>query len=354
MEDMVEAEVSLPSALVPASGAAEELAAAVRATHERGEPIVLTGCGTSEHAAEAIAALLDDALGATAAEARQALSAAAAPRRGLCIGISHEGGTAATVAAMAAARRAGATTALVTAVPAAPAAEHADLVLVTPLVDRSWCHTVGYLSPLLAGSLVAAALTGHPLDAAGMERFLRAVRSSEVDPGPLRHAERVIAAGTGPDAVTARELALKVAEGARLPTAAYELENVLHGHLAAHDERSAIVVVATGPPESLATRRAAHVLAAAARIGLATAAVAPSRALGALGAGVAISVDVPAGMAPLLGRLAGGAIGLQLLTLALAHDRGVNPDLIRREEAAYREAADLADDGVATVFADPA
>ncbi len=31
-------------------------------------------------------------------------------------------------------------------------------MLVTPLVDRSWCHTVGYVSPLLAGAAIAAGL----------------------------------------------------------------------------------------------------------------------------------------------------------------------------------------------------
>jgi hypothetical protein len=35
-----------------------------------------------------------------------------------------------------------------------------------------------------------------------------------------------------------------------------------------------------------------------------------------------------------------GAIALQLLTLALVHERGTNPDLIRREEPAYRAAAE--------------
>jgi hypothetical protein len=38
-----------------------------------------------------------------------------------------------------------------------------------------------------------------------------------------------------------------------------------------------------------------------------------------------------------------GAIALQLLTLGMVHAVGVNPDLIRREEAPYREAAALAE-----------
>jgi hypothetical protein len=46
---------------------------------------------------------------------------------------------------------------------------------------------------------------------------------------------------------------------------------------------------------------------------------------------------------PVLGRLLGGAIALQRLTLAVVAARGVNPDLIRREEPAWRRAAEAAE-----------
>ena len=36
--------------------------------------------------------------------------------------------------------------------------------------------------------------------------------------------------------------------------------------------------------------------------------------------------------------LLGGAMALQLLTIGLVHARGTNPDLLRREQAPYREA----------------
>ena len=42
-------------------------------------------------------------------------------------------------------------------------------------------------------------------------------------------------------------------------------------------------------------------------------------------------------------RLLAGAAALQTLTLALAAARGVNPDLIRREEEPYRRAGELGD-----------
>ena len=40
--------------------------------------------------------------------------------------------------------------------------------------------------------------------------------------------------------------------------------------------------------------------------------------------------------------LLAGAIALQLLTLELVHVKGTNPDLIRREQPAYKAAADAA------------
>ena len=76
---------------------------------------------------------------------------------------------------------------------------------------------------------------------------------------------------------------------------------------------------------------------AARRIGASTAAiVAPGIATGA---DVELAVEPASTGSRLLGRLLGGAMALQRLTVALVHLRGVNPDLLRREEAPYREAA---------------
>ena len=99
-----------------------------------------TGCGTSEHAAMAGAALLGRP------RARRVRGARSTRRHGgVLIAVSHEAGTAATLAALAAdAARA---RSLITA---SRTADGADIVVRTPLTDTSWCHTVGYVSPLLA------------------------------------------------------------------------------------------------------------------------------------------------------------------------------------------------------------
>jgi hypothetical protein len=49
---------------------------------------------------------------------------------------------------------------------------------------------------------------------------------------------------------------------------------------------------------------------------------------------------------PRLAGLLAGAGALQTLTLELAHARHTNPDLIRREQAPYRDAAEQAESDV--------
>ncbi len=355
MEDMLAAEPDLPGPIAEQAPSAAVVASLARAAHERGEPIVVTGCGTSEQAAQAIAALICEALGPGAAAARQALDAVASPRAGgLCIAVSHEGETAATLAAVIAARQQGALAALITARAASRGARHVDAVLETPAADRSWCHTVGYVAPILAGGLIAAELGGAPFDAAATAWLIAALANHRVDVHPLAATERLVAAGAGADAITARELALKVAEGARMPSTALELENVLHGHLVAHDARSALVLVTTEPAGSVASRRAAQVVAAASRIGLPVAMIAASETADALAPDLVVPMQPAADVPDLLARLLGGAIGLQLLTIALARQRGVNPDLLRREEEPYREAARAGEKKTAEVFLDVA
>ena len=157
MQEMIEAQRELPAAILDRGGSeATGVNRAIRAAADRGEPIVVTGCGTSEHGSMAVAALIADALPDAWVESRQALDAALAPRAGgVCIGVSHEGGTQATLLALEAARAAGASIAAITANSESAVAKASDQVIVTPLVDRSWCHTVAYTSAILAGIAIA-------------------------------------------------------------------------------------------------------------------------------------------------------------------------------------------------------
>jgi len=355
MEEMIAVEPALVSPTFSAAEPAARVASLIRVAADERRPIVVTGCGTSENAAMAVADLIAQALDGGAGRnpmvrSEQALEASLQPWRGTaCIGISHEASTRATILAMEAARAGGGRTALITARPRGLAADAADCVFTTPLVDRSWCHTVGYFSPLLAGAAIAAALSRSSLDPNGLERALGEVLGLAAEADRLAQAlfgaQSILTAGSGPDRSLARELALKITEGARVPAHMLDLETALHGHLTACDQRTGLVIVATGDEERAVTRAA--MLARAARgIGLRVGAIVSETAGAALDEATtdAGRLVLPASLRPhgLIGRLSGAALALQRLTLSLVHLAGVNPDLIRTDEAGYREAAHIA------------
>lgn len=319
-----------------------------------GEPVVVTGCGTSEHAAMIVADLLTDSfrragLASARAEARQALDAALDSRAsGVCIAISHDGETRATRLALEAASESGARTALITACSDAPCAAAADLVFVTPVHDDSWCHTLAYVSAILAGARIAGTAGDEAAGAAAsaIESTLGRRADLEAAAAHLGRSGRVITAGLGVDQVNASELALKIAEGARIPTTAFHLETLLHGHLAGCDAASTSLVLLALDPRGDARRdrRLALVAAAARAIGIPTVALAPGSLLATLPGDVCGGALEPVAAEPLLPSLLQSALAVQLLTLGIVELAGTNPDLIRREERAYREAARLGDE----------
>lgn len=342
---------------------AGRLAAAIRSALERGEPVVVTGCGTSEHGAQAFAAIVGEAAARGGIRgagqpgsvvAAQAFEAALAPQRGgLVVGISHEGGTGATIAALDAAAASGARTAAVTVSAASPIGR-AGIVLATGEIDRSWCHTIGYVSPILAAVAVGAALTGEPGDAepadirALLEAGVARADAAEAIAGGLADRREVIVVASGADRPAGRELALKIEEATWLPTTMRELETFLHGHLPSVDEGTGIVLVLTDRDGRTArSARAQQAMAAAARVGARAGGILAEGLDGEwpaflLPAGRVLVPEAPGLPAP-VAALAGTATPLQTLTERLARARGTNPDPIRRDHLAWREAAALAE-----------
>ena len=346
MTEMIAAEPALAERLarrLATDPAVEMLVAWVRDAMAAQAPVTILGCGTSEHAAEGIAAMWREVADIDARHA-QALETLAGPQRdGLVVAISHEGGTRATNDALQAAREAGARTARKTLSDPTPGAPHAHRTGPTGEPDTSGWHTRGYLSPLVAGAAVAGHLAGAQLEATAVRALLQVGDSPDADAVAARLAacDRLLVSGSGPDHATARELALKVAEGAHLPAHALHLETILHGHLAATDRRTGFVLVLTSASLGV-VERARRVLAAIASLGM------PAAAL----IGADLGDDVPRELTP-AGRLAvpetsrlprvpasllGAAVPLQLLAERLARARGTNPDTIGREDPAQAAA----------------
>jgi glutamine---fructose-6-phosphate transaminase (isomerizing) len=244
--------------------------------------VVFTGCGTSFHAAQ------------TGGEAVQALEAVLRPPEAdLLVVVSHEGGTRLAIEATQA--FAGPMW-LITGKPESPLAELADEVLVvTPEIEESYCHTASYTCAVAA----LDALRGADI------RWLRlAVDHAISDPFEGGDWERVVVVGAGRDLPTAQEAALKLREGAYVAAEAHQTEQILHGHLAAIDEKVRVFVL---EGEGRAAERAADVVRALEEIGAETTLVATAHP----------AVDI---------------VRFQLLTLDLAERRGVDPDKIRWDD----------------------
>jgi glucosamine--fructose-6-phosphate aminotransferase (isomerizing) len=250
---------------------------------------VFTGCGTSFHAAQ------------TGGEAVQALEAVlSTPEADVLVVVSHEGDTPLTLEAARAFRG---TRWLVTGKPDSPLGELCEEVVVaTPAVEDSWCHTASYTCAVAT----LAALRGEDVSwlADAVQRAL------DAEPLPVTEHERVMVVGAGRDWPTAQEAVLKLREGAFVPAAAHHTEQLLHGHLAAVDERVRCFVL---EGEGRAAERAQDAV----------------RALEILGCDVTV---VPTSH-PVV-----DVVPFQRLTVDLAEARGVNPDLIRRDDERWKRA----------------
>ncbi|MGH2511696.1 MAG: hypothetical protein ACRDGQ_03305, partial [Candidatus Limnocylindrales bacterium] len=358
MTEMIAAEPAVAErslVRLAADGTAERLAGELRRMARAGQPVVVTGCGTSEHGALGVAEILGDAwrtagLPGVGPVAVQAFEASLDPRPGLCIAISHDGGTWATTQAVEAARAAGARTAIITVSRHAPGARGIDILVETLERDQSYCHTIGYTSPLVAAAAVGAALTGRPLDPGSVRALMAAgsglatTRAAETIAAGLVAARPILTVGSGADRGAARELVLKLEEGTWVPAAMRDLETFAHGHLPSTDSNSGLVLILAerrGRAERI--DRARQVLAAASAVGIRVAGIFSSDVAAALESGltplgrivVPEAPDLPAPVAALLGT----AIPLQLLVERLARQVGTNPDPIRRTDPRYARAA---------------
>jgi glucosamine--fructose-6-phosphate aminotransferase (isomerizing) len=371
MTDMIEAEPALAARILArnedASSAAGALAGAITRAIKAGGPVVVTGCGTSDHAAQGVAEILREAVraarltGPAGIPAREPVAEQALelsldpPASGLVIGVSHEGATPATNAALAASRAAGARTALITVTDRSPGSEHAHAVLPTEELDQGWCHTVGYLSPLVAATAVAAHIARRPVDE-GFRTAVRELLQAGVDRSSIAEAvaarlagvRQILVIASGADRPAGRELVLKIEEGTWIPAAYRDLETFLHGHLAATDDSTGLVLVLTDRDHrEERLERARGALRAAQVIGMEAAAIVTADIAADLPteltpAGRIVVPEAPTLPSP-VAALIGTATPLQSLTERLARARGVDPDAIHRDVDLYREAADAAD-----------
>ena len=252
--------------------------------------VLFTGCGTSYHAALACgraAQALEVVLG-------RALDA------DVLVAISHEGETALTLEAV---ESFSGETWLVTGVADGPIGRAVDHVVVaTPEVEKSYCHTVSYSCAVAAGRALQGEDVGWLAAAVADELAAEALARSAHD--------RFVVVGAGRDTATVLEAVLKLREGAHVIAEAQHTEQLLHGHLAAIDP-SVRAFVLEG--EGRAAVRALDAMRALTEIGCDAELVPTSDPV----------VDI---------------VRFQRLAVELAEARGIDPDLIRWDQEPWDRA----------------
>jgi len=199
---------------------------------------------------------------------------------------------------------------------------------------------------LAALALIAARLgehTGADVSAlvAALDQLpeaLVALLAREADIEPIAQAlaarGRMVLIGAGPNAVTAREGALKVKESSYLVAEGFELETALHGGLQPVAAGDVGVVLAAHGPALERTSDAIHALRL---IGARLLVIADERAASSVPTDEATTIvsfaGVPEALSPIL-----ATVPLQLLAARTAELRGTNPDSFRADDPIYKQA----------------
>jgi glutamine---fructose-6-phosphate transaminase (isomerizing) len=255
-----------------------------------GARVLFTGCGTSFHAALACG---------PAVQALE-LVLGRAPEADVLVALSHEGTTRLTTEAVEAFDG---ETWLVTGADESPLARLVQHVVVaTPEIEESYCHTASYTAAVAAGRALLGEDVSWLAEAVARELEAHALAVSA--------HERFVVAAAGGDVATAREAVLKLREGVHVAAEAHHTEQLLHGHLAAIDSSVRCFVL---EGEGRAAERAREAVAALRELGCDTELVATSHPV----------VDI---------------VRFQRLTADLADARGVDPDRIRLDEEPWARA----------------
>jgi glutamine---fructose-6-phosphate transaminase (isomerizing) len=290
--------------------------------------LILTGCGTSFHAAMYGARILQRALGfAGLVEAVHAYDLAygeSATKGAAVLGVSHSGSTPTTNRALARARKGGHRTLGVCGVSGSPMEDIVEDVLVIGSVhDRSWANTMSYTTQLAGFVGIGSAIAGagwSDLSAriAAIPAALRKVIACE---DSVRRLATLVAAkrratflGSGWDDITALEAALKIRETCSLPASGYQVEQFLHGPFLSTDSSDAIVVL-RGVEDG---RRAETILRALRKTGA---------SLGTVGEHPGTDISLPR-VHPFLRPIL-SVVPMQFLAYYAALARRANPDIMR-------------------------
>src|SRR5712691_1655185 len=291
--------------------------------------LVLTGCGTSFHAAMYGARVLQEALPSVPVLAIQsydlAYGRAMAPNTTV-LGVSHSGSTPTTNRALRRAHRQGCRTLAMCGLPDSPMERVADhSVVIGSTHDRSWANTMSYTTQLTALAALAAQSKSHvgpsiEPSLRGLSQSLEKTLACESRVRRLAtriaRSARVTLLGSDLDEITALEAALKIRETCSLPASGYHTEQFLHGPYLSIDDRESIVMLRSRDdgPRSVAIARALE---------------ASGATVAAIGESARAKIRLPA--MPRILRPMLSIVPLQFLAYYAALARRANPDIMRTD-----------------------
>lgn len=340
-------EIKAQPEAVRRSLAAAESHSEAGAAIARARRVFVTGCGTSFHAAQVGAwlfrALSVGQIDARAVEAYELFTFEPGLRPDdALIAVTHSGGTPMTLRAVKRAADAGAETIAVTGFGESEAGRAAGQTVITGYNDeRSWAHTASYTAALatlaaIANNLAApearldlSLLPAAVPQALDSERTVHAVAAGVIAAERDGPPAGIVFVGGGPNAPTAFEATLKVLEASYVRASAFELEEVLHGPLAAVSPEALFVIVA---PAGRSLERAREAARAVAEIGIEPLVLTDDESAHLFpDAHRLLLPPVPEALSPIV-----YGVPLQLLSYFLALGRGANPDLLHRDDERYR------------------
>jgi len=326
-----------PGALrLVARGQGEAIEAAAARLREM-ERVLLTGVGTSWHAA-LVGELLFARLGrlglrARALHAFELASYWTEPEaRTGTVAVSHRGMLSYAGDALARAKAGGGVGVAITGKGAGVFAA-ADWTLRTVDQEQSGAHTASYTSALALLATLAAAVgggTARELDAIpDMLALLLGQESWDDLAGRFADRHRYWFVGGGPNTATAYEAALKMGEAAHATSAGFNCEQFLHGAWAALEAEDAVFLVAPPGPSHERCLAVARVVK---EIGAPLIALVreDDREIAPLAAETIAIPEIDELLSPIL-----TVIPLQLFVYHTALRRGVNPDAMRADQPAY-------------------
>jgi len=304
--------------------------------------VILCGIGTSWHAA-LVGELLLAQVGALGHRARAFHSfelasywPPPAAKTGV-IAVSHRGSKRFSQAALARAKSEGGVAIALTGKGAAKLGD-AEFTLVTVDQESSVAHTASYTATLALLVTLASAVgrndaMAHAMDPVPDQLALLLGQESWEDLAKkFGERRRYFFVGGGPNTATAYEAALKMTEASYTSATGFNCEQFLHGAYAAMTAEDLLVLIAPPGPSRARCVDAARVAKA---IGTPVLVLAPEddRELAELATELIALPEIDELLSPIL-----AIVPLQLLAYHIAVRRGVNPDIMRADEASYARA----------------